>query len=394
MKKVLAINSGSSSFKYQLFAVKSERVLAKGMADRVGLSASTFSIKLADGSEHKEKIAVPDQQTAVKILLRFLKKYQVVNDFSEIAGVGHRVVAGGKFFTDSTIIDQRKLQKIFDLTQLAPLHNMAQANGIAAFMKLLPHVPQVGVFDTTYHQSLDPVHYLYSLPYSYYKKYGIRKYGAHGTSVRYIVARASQLLHLNPKQVKMIVCHLGSGASVTAVKNGRSFDTSMGFSPLAGLTMAARSGDVDPSLLQFIMDQEDLDIDQMIEILNEKSGLLGISGVSPDMRDVRKSKSRRARLARTIFVNRLVRYIGAYIAEMGGVQAIVFTAGIGEHDADLRAQVMRSFAFMGVKPDLATNALNGENIITRKGSAIIFLVIPTNEELMIAREVMRLSHLE
>lgn len=394
MKKVLAINSGSSSFKYQLFAVKSERVLAKGMADRVGLSASTFSIKLADGSEHKEKIAVPDQQTAVKILLRFLKKYQVVNDFSEIAGVGHRVVAGGKFFTDSTIIDQRKLQKIFDLTQLAPLHNMAQANGIAAFMNLLPHVPQVGVFDTTYHQSLDPVHYLYSLPYSYYKKYGIRKYGAHGTSVRYIVARASQLLHLNPKQVKMIVCHLGSGASVTAVKNGRSFDTSMGFSPLAGLTMAARSGDVDPSLLQFIMDQEDLDIDQMIEILNEKSGLLGISGVSPDMRDVRKSKSRRARLARAIFVNRLVRYIGAYIAEMGGVQAIVFTAGIGEHDADLRAQVMRSFAFMGVKPDLATNALNGENIITRKGSAITFLVIPTNEELMIAREVTRLAHLE
>lgn len=393
MKKVLAINSGSSSFKFQLFTVKSERPLAKGVAERIGLSDSSFSITLANGQTHIAKIAVPDQKTAVQILLQALKKYQLVHHLSEIAGVGHRIVAGGQFFTKATIIDRDKLQKIFDLTQLAPLHNMDQANDIAAFMRLMPNVPQIGVFDSAYHQSLDPVHYLYSLPYAYYQKYHTRKYGAHGISVCYIVARTSELLHRDPHRMKIIVCHLGSGASITAVKNNRSYDTSMGFSPVAGITMASRSGDVDPSLLSFLMHKKGWDIDQMIAVLNEKSGLKGISGVSADMRDVSKSKTHRARLARQIFINRIVRYIGAYIAEMGGTDAVVFTAGIGEHDAGVRAGVMKAFAFMGVKPDLDKNKQNGENIITRTGSRITFLVVPTNEELMIARAVIRLAHL-
>lgn len=394
MNKVLAINSGSSSFKYKLFSFPDEKVLAEGMADRVGLYGSSFSIKLADGSKHKEKVSIPDQQKAVQLLLENLKKYQVITDLREISGVGHRIVAGGEDFKDSTIIDQNNLHEVYDLKKYAPLHNPAEGAGIQAFIKLLPGVPQVGVFDTSFHQTLDPVHYLYPVPYKYYKKYGARKYGAHGTSVRYITKRTAELLHQNEKELKMIVCHLGSGASVTAVKNGKSYDTSMGFSPVAGIMMANRSGDVDPSLLQFIMDKENLSIDQMVDILNHKSGLLGISGISPDMRDLKYNKDPQAQLARSMYINRVVRYIGAYIAEMGGVDAIIFTAGVGEHDVGVRERVMKAFEFMGVKPDLAINEKNGENIITKPDSKIKFLVVPTNEELIIARDVVRLAHLD
>lgn len=394
MKKVLAINSGSSSFKYQLFSLPDEKVLAKGMADRVGLDGSTFSIKLADGTKNTDKVDIPDQQTAVKLLLENLKKYKAINDLKEIAGVGHRIVAGGEDFTDSTIIDKSNIQKVYDLKEYAPLHNPAEAAGIEAFMELLPGVPQVGVFDTSFHQTLDPVHYLYAVPYKYYQKYKARKYGAHGTSVRYISNRVSELLHQDLKDMKLIVCHLGSGASVTAVKNGKSFDTSMGFSPLAGIMMANRSGDVDPSLLQYIMDKENLSMDEMIKILNNESGLLGISGISPDMRDLKYNKDEKAQLARSMYVNRIVRYIGSYIAEMGGVDAIAFTAGVGEHDVGIRERVMKAFEFMGVKPDLEINEKNGENIITKPDSKIKFLVVPTNEEVMIARDVVRLAHLD
>lgn len=393
MKKVLAINSGSSSFKYKLFSLPDEKVLASGMADRVGLSGSTFSLKLPDGTKHKEKITIPDQQTAVRMLLTTLKKYHIVVDLSEIAGVGHRIVAGGEEFPDSAIIDQNNLQKVYDLKEYAPLHNPAEAAGIEAFMKLLPNVPQVGVFDTSFHQSLDAVHYLYPIPYKYYQKYKARKYGAHGTSVRYITRRTAELLHQKAEDLKLIVCHLGSGASITAVKSGKSYDTSMGFSPLAGIMMANRSGDVDPSLLQFVMGKEHLSMDQMIDILNHKSGLLGISQISPDMRDLKYNKDKRAQLARSMYINRIVRYIGSYIAEMGGVDAIIFTAGVGEHDVGVRERVMKAFAFMGVKPDLEVNQKNGEHVITKPDSTIKFLVVPTDEELMIARDVVRLAHL-
>lgn len=393
MEKVLAINSGSSSFKYKLFSLPDEKVIAKGMADRVGLDYASFEIKLADGTKHVEKTEIPDQEAAVSLLLKFLKQFNVVEDLNEIVGVGHRVVNGGEFFKDSTIITKENLQEIYELEDYAPLHNPAEGRGIEAFMNVLPNVPQVAVFDTTYHRALDPVHYLYSLPYEYYEKYGVRKYGAHGTSVRYVAPRAADMMGKDLKDLKLIVCHLGSGASITAVKDAKSYDTSMGFSPLAGITMATRSGDIDPSLIQHLMHVEHKSMDEMIYMLNHKSGLLGLSGISPDMRDVRESDSDRAKLARNIFINRIVRYVGSYIAEMGGVDGIIFTAGIGEHDMGVREAVMDAFKYMGVDPDYEANNKISEGFITKPDSKVKVMVIPTNEELMIERDVVRLTHI-
>ena len=285
MKKILVINAGSSSFKFKVFSFPKEDVIAEGMADRVGLDDSSFEIKLTDKTKHSEEVNIPDQTTAVKILLNNLKKYQVINDLAEIIGIGHRIVAGGETFKKSTLINKDNLQKIYDLKEYAPLHDEAEADVIKAFLELLPNVPEIAVFDTAFHQSLDPVHYLYSLPYKYYEKYKARKYGAHGTSVRFVIQEAAKLLDKPLDQLKLIVCHLGSGASITAVKNGKSLDTSMGFTPLAGITMSSRSGDVDPSVLAYIMKKEHINMSQMIDILNHKSGLLGISEISPDMRD-------------------------------------------------------------------------------------------------------------
>lgn len=393
MEKVLAINSGSSSFKYKLFSLPDEKVIAKGMADRVGLDDASFEIKLADGTKHVEKTEISDQEAAVSLLLKFLKQFNVVEDLNEIVGVGHRVVNGGEFFKDSTIITKENLHKIYELEDYAPLHNPAEGRGIEAFMNVLPNVPQVAVFDTTYHRALDPVHYLYSLPYEYYEKYGVRKYGAHGTSVRYVAPRAADMMGKDLKDLKLIVCHLGSGASITAVKDAKSYDTSMGFSPLAGITMATRSGDIDPSLIQHLMHVEHKSMDEMIYMLNHKSGLLGLSGISPDMRDVRESDSDRAKLARNIFINRIVRYVGSYIAEMGGVDGIIFTAGIGEHDMGVREAVMDAFKYMGVDPDYEANNKISEGFITKPDSKVKVMVIPTNEELMIERDVVRLTHI-
>ena len=393
MEKVLAINSGSSSFKYKLFSLPDEKVIAKGMADRVGLDYASFEIKLADGTKHVEKTEIPDQEAAVSLLLKFLKQFNVVEDLNEIVGVGHRVVNGGEFFKDSTIITKENLHEIYELEDYAPLHNPAEGRGIEAFMNVLPNVPQVAVFDTTYHRALDPVHYLYSLPYEYYEKYGVRKYGAHGTSVRYVAPRAADMMGKDLKDLKLIGCHLGSGASITAVKDAKSYDTSMGFSPLAGITMATRSGDIDPSLIQHLMHVEHKSMDEMIYMLNHKSGLLGLSGISPDMRDVRESDSDRAKLARNIFINRIVRYVGSYIAEMGGVDGIIFTAGIGEHDMGVREAVMDAFKYMGVDPDYEANNKISEGFITKPDSKVKVMVIPTNEELMIERDVVRLTHI-
>ena len=393
MEKVLAINSGSSSFKYKLFSLPDEKVIAKGMADRVGLDYASFEIKLADGTKHVEKTEIPDQEAAVSLLLKFLKQFNVVEDLNEIVGVGHRVVNGGEFFKDSTIITKENLHEIYELEDYAPLHNPAEGRGIEAFMNVLPNVPQVAVFDTTYHRALDPVHYLYSLPYEYYEKYGVRKYGAHGTSVRYVAPRAADMMGKDLKDLKLIVCHLGSGASITAVKDAKSYDTSMGFSPLAGITMATRSGDIDPSLIQHLMHVEHKSMDEMIYMLNHKSGLLGLSGISPDMRDVRESNSDRAKLARNIFINRIVRYVGSYIAEMGGVDGIILTAGIGEHDMGVREAVMDAFKYMAVDPDYDANNKISEGFITKPDSKVKVMVIPTNEELMIERDVVRLTHI-
>lgn len=393
MKKVLAINSGSSSFKYKLFSLPDEKVIASGMADRVGLDNASFEIKLADGTKHVEKTEIADQEAAVNLLIKFLKQFNVVDDLHEIVGVGHRVVNGGEYFDDSTIITKENLPKIYELEDYAPLHNPAEGRGIEAFMNVLPEVPQVAVFDTTYHRALDPVHYLYSLPYEYYEKYGVRKYGAHGTSIRYTAPHAAKMLGKDLKDLKLIICHLGSGASITAVKDGKSYDTSMGFSPIAGITMATRCGDIDPSLIQHLMHVEGKSMDEMIHILNHKSGLLGLSGISPDMRDIRESDTDRAKLARKIFINRIVRYVGSYIAEMGGVDAIIFTAGIGEHDMGVRKEVMDAFKYMGVEPDYEANEENGEHFITKPDSKVKAMVIPTNEELIIERDVVRLTNI-
>ncbi len=393
MKKVLAINSGSSSFKYKLFSLPDEKVIASGMADRVGLDNASFEIKLADGTKHVEKIEIADQEAAVNLLIKFLKQFNVVDDLHEIVGMGHRVVNGGEYFDDSTIITKENLPKIYELEDYAPLHNPAEGRGIEAFMNVLPEVPQVAVFDTTYHRALDPVHYLYSLPYEYYEKYGVRKYGAHGTSIRYTAPHAAKMLGKDLKDLKLIICHLGSGASITAVKDGKSYDTSMGFSPIAGITMATRCGDIDPSLIQHLMHVEGKSMDEMIHILNHKSGLLGLSGISPDMRDISESDTERAKLARKIFINRIVRYVGSYIAEMGGVDAIIFTAGIGEHNMGVRKEVMDAFKYMGVEPDYEANEENGEHFITKPDSKVKVMVIPTNEELIIERDVVRLTNI-
>lgn len=394
LKKILAINCGSSSFKYKLFNLDDESVIAEGMADRVGIPGSNFTIEYK-GDKRKLDKAIPDQKTAVSTLLEQLQAVHAVNDLSEIVGVGHRIVAGGETFKDSALITKDNLHEVYDLVEYAPLHNKPEADAIKAFLDLLPNAAQVGVFDSAFHQTMDPVHYLYPIPYEYYQKYKARKYGAHGTSVRYVSARAAEMMHKDLKDLKLIVCHLGSGASVTAVKNGKSYDTSMGFSPLGGIMMGTRSGDVDASVLQFVMDKEHISIDQMIEILNHKSGLLGVSGISSDMRDITKhAGEKRADLALKMFNNRVIRFVGAYMAELNGADAIVFTAGIGEHDSAVRKQVSEAFSYMGVKIDDKANATNGEKFISTDDSSVKVLVIPTNEELMIERDVVRLAHLK
>lgn len=397
MKKILAINSGSSSFKYKLFNYPSEEVVAQGQAQRIGLAGATFSLKLADGSKYESSIKIPDHKTAIQLLLTWLPKYNVINDLKEIAGIGHRVVAGGEIFSESALIDKEKLQQIYDLSDYAPLHNPYEADGIRDFMQLLPGVPQVAVFDTSFHHTLDPVHYLYSLPYKYYEKYRARKYGAHGTSVRYVSHRAAELLNKPFNELKMIVCHLGNGASITAIKDGKSYDTSMGFSPVAGITMSTRSGDIDPSVLQYVMKKENIsDFNKMINILNNKSGILGISDYSPDMRDIRKKAAAgdvKAKLAKDIFVNRIIKYIGSYYVDMGGLDALVFTAGIGENESLYRQAIVDKLSVLGLKIDEKANSVNGEKVISAVDSKAKILIIPTNEELVIARDVVRLAQI-
>ncbi|QNQ82336.1 acetate kinase [Lactobacillus sp. PV037] len=394
MKSVLAINTGSSSFKFKLFALKDEEVLAEGMADRIGMTDASFTLTGRNKQKYVQNVEIPTQEAAVELLISALKKYKIINNLNEIIGIGHRIVAGGESFQDSTLITQDNLQEIFDLGEYAPLHNRIEGQVVKKFMDLLPGVPEVGVFDTSFHQTLDPIHYLYSVPYKWYKKYGVRKYGAHGTSIRYVSQRAAQLMHKNLADLKLIVCHLGSGASITAVKNGKSYDTSMGFSPVAGITMSSRSGDVDPSLLEYVMEKEKIPMKKMIDILETKSGLLGISELSKDMRDIKHNlNNRQALLARNIFKNRILRYVGAYITEMAGADAIIFTAGIGEHDSGVRQSVMEGLKIFGLVPDLKANELNKEGIISKPESKIKALIIPTNEELMIERDVVRVTNL-
>ncbi|GEO78483.1 acetate kinase (acetokinase) [Companilactobacillus mindensis DSM 14500] len=394
MSKIMAVNSGSSTLKWKLYTVPDEKVIAKGMVDRLGLSDSVFEVEF-DGKKISEMGDIPDHTTAVNKMLDKLIDLKIINSYDEITGVGHRVVAGGSIFKDSAIVTPRVVQQIRNLSEFAPLHNPGQAAGIDAFEKILPDVPQVAVFDTSFHQTMDPVNYLYSIPYEYYEKYGVRKFGAHGTSHRYVSQAAADYLHKPLNDLKIISCHLGSGASIDAIEDGKSVDTSMGFTPLAGITMSTRSGDIDPSLVAYLMQKLKItDPTEMVKILNTKSGLLGISGVSPDMRDLlaTRDENDRSDLAIKIYVNRIVKYIGSYIALLGGTDVLIFTAGTGAKNAEIRADIANSFNYMGVKIDKKANEDgHGTRVISTKDSTVQVMVVPTDEELMIVRDVIRLT---
>lgn len=394
MSKIMAVNSGSSTLKWKLYTVPGEKVVAKGMVDRLGLSDSVFEVEFG-GKKISEMGDIPDHTTAVNKMLDKLIDLKIIDDYSEITGVGHRVVAGGSIFKDSAVVTPRVIQQIKNLSEFAPLHNSGQAAGIEAFERILPDVPQVAVFDTSFHQTMDPVNYLYSIPYEYYEKYGVRKFGAHGTSHRYVSQAAADYLHVPLNDLKIISCHLGSGSSIDAIEDGKSIDTSMGFTPLAGITMSTRSGDIDPSLVAYLMQKLKItDPSEMVKILNTKSGLLGISGVSPDMRDLlaTRAENDRSDLAIKIFINRIVKYIGSYIAMLKGTDVIIFTAGVGAGNAEIRADIANSFNYMGVKIDNERNENGtGTRLISTDDSTVKVLVVPTDEELMIVRDVIRLT---
>lgn len=396
MPKVIAINAGSSSLKFQLFNMPSEEVLTKGVVERIGFEDAIFNITL-NGEKIKEVTSIPNHAVAVKMLLDKLIELGIIQSFDEIEGIGHRVVHGGEKFSDSVLITGETLKEIEDLSDLAPLHNPANVVGIKAFREVLPNVPAVAVFDTAFHQTMPEQSFLYSLPYEYYEKFGIRKYGFHGTSHKYVTQRAAELLGRPIEQLRLISCHLGNGASIAAVEGGKSIDTSMGFTPLAGVAMGTRSGNIDPALIPYIMQKTGKTAEEVIDILNKKSGMLGLTGFSSDLRDIEEAASkgdRRAELALEVFAGRIHKYIGSYAARMCGVDAIIFTAGIGENSYVVRAKVLRGLEFMGVYWDPALNKVRGkEAFINYPHSPVKVLVIPTNEEVMIARDVMRLANL-
>lgn len=390
MDKTIAINAGSSSLKFQLYEMPAETVITKGIVERIGLKDSIFTISVGD-EKVTEIVDIPDHEVAVQMLLEKLLEHKIISSYDEITGVGHRVVHGGEVFPESVVIDDQVIEKIEGLSELAPLHNPANVIGIKAFRKVLPNIVSVAVFDTAFHQTMPPASFLYSLPYSYYENYGIRKYGFHGTSHKYVSERAAELLGRPIEELRLITCHLGNGASIAAIEGGKSMDTSMGFTPLAGVSMGTRSGNIDPALIPYIMEKTDKTAEQVLDVLNKESGMLGVSGISSDLRDLEKAAAEgndRAELALEVFVDRIHKYIGSYAARMNGVDAIIFTAGIGENSTFIREKVLRGLEFMGVYWDQALNQIHGEEaFINYPHSPVKVIVIPTNEELMIARDV-------
>lgn len=394
MAKIIAINAGSSSLKFQLFDMPSESVITKGLIERIGLDDAVFNITV-NGEKQTETTDIPNHTVAVELLLSKLTNLGIIESLNEIEGVGHRVVHGGEEFSDSVLINAEILQKIESLSEIAPLHNPANITGIKAFKEVLPNVPAIAVFDTAFHQTMPESSYLYSLPYEYYEKYGVRKYGFHGTSHKYVSERASEMLGRPLDQLRLISCHLGNGASIAAIQGGKSIDTSMGFTPLAGVTMGTRSGDIDPALIPYLMEKTNTTAEEVVDVLNKKSGMLGITGFSSDLRDIELQAAEgneRAEIALSIFASHIHKYIGSYAARMSGVDAIIFTAGIGENSDVIRARVLTGLEFMGVYWDPALNSLRGdERYISYPHSPVKVMVIPTDEEVMIARDVVRLS---
>lgn len=390
----MAINAGSSSLKFQLFEMPSEQVITKGLVERIGLKNSTFTLSV-EGKKVSETLHIPNHEVAVGLLLEKLIHHRIIGSFEEIDGVGHRVVHGGEVFSDSVLITEDVIEEIEKLSDLAPLHNPANSTGIKAFRQILSEVPAVAVFDTAFHQTMSAGSYMYSLPFEYYEKYGIRKYGFHGTSHKYVSQRAAEMIGRPIEQLRLISCHLGNGASITAIKGGKSIDTSMGFTPLAGVTMGTRSGNIDPALIPYIMEKTGKTADEVLDVLNKKSGILALSGFSSDLRDIQVEADKgndRAELALEVFADRIHKYIGSYTAKMGGVDGIIFTAGIGENSQTIRGRILDGLEFMGVYWDEDLNRTLGvEAFINAPYSPVKVMVIPTNEEIMIVRDTVKIA---
>ena len=394
---VLVINCGSSSLKFQLINAETEKVLAKGLCERIGIDGR-LTYQPAGGEKEKSDLAMPTHTEAIQFVIDALtnEKTGVVKSLDEIGAVGHRVVHGGEKFASSVVITDEVKKAVEECNDLAPLHNPANLIGVAACEKLMPGTPMVAVFDTAFHQTMPEKAYMYGLPYEYYEKYKVRRYGFHGTSHSFVSKRAAEVMGKSYDEVKTIVCHLGNGSSVSAVLNGKCVDTSMGLTPLEGLVMGTRSGDIDPAIMEFIAKKENLDIEGVMEVLNKKSGVFGISGgLSSDFRDLTDAMNagdKKAKIAMDVFSYRVAKYIGSYAAAMNGVDAIVFTAGIGENDDYVREEVCKYLGYLGVDFDSEVNTgLRGKEAeLTKEGSKVKVFVIPTNEELAIARETLAL----
>ena len=395
--KILVLNCGSSSIKYALYNMDDKSVMTSGGAERVGLDGAFVKVKLADGSKKQIMHDIPEHTEGVKFIFSLLTdpKIGVIKDLSEIDAVGHRMVHGGEKFNKSVILNDEVLETFEQCSSLAPLHNPANLKGVRAVSELMPHLPQVGVFDTAFHQTMPAKAYMYAIPYELYEKYGVRRYGFHGTSHRYVSQRVCDFLGVDPKEKKVITCHVGNGGSIAAVKYGECVDTSMGLTPLEGLMMGTRSGDIDAGAVSFIEKTLGLDADGVSSLLNKKSGVLGVTGISSDMREIDAAAAKgdqKAILALEMYNYRIKKYIGSYAAAMGGVDIIVFTAGVGENQAEMREDVCKDMEWMGIKIDTAINAgIHGqEAVISTPDSKVTVVVVPTDEELMIASDTMSL----
>ena len=395
--KILVLNCGSSSIKYALYDMDTMKVMTSGGAERVGLEGAFVKVKMADGTKKQIMHDIPEHTEGVKFILSLLTDPEtgVIKSLDEIGAVGHRMVHGGEKFNKSVLLDDEVLKVFEECSELAPLHNPANLKGVRAVAELMPHLPQVGVFDTAFHQTMPDYAYMYAIPYELYEKYGIRRYGFHGTSHRYVSKRACDFLGVDYEKKNIITCHIGNGGSVAAVKGGKCVDTSMGLTPLEGVMMGTRSGDIDGGAVAFIEKKLGLDADGISDLLNKKSGVLGITGISSDMREIDAAAAKgdkKAALALKMYNYRIKKYIGAYAAAMGGVDIVVFTAGVGENQSSMRSEVCKGMEWMGIKIDEAVNSKTRgeEKIISSADSKVTVVVIPTDEELMIAKDTMNL----
>lgn len=392
--KVLVLNCGSSSIKYKLFDMKNKEVIAQGGIEKIGLKGSFLKLTLPNGEKKVLEKDIPEHTVGVEFILNTLvnPEYGAIKSLEEINAVGHRMVHGGEKFSESVLLTQEVLDAFAACNDLAPLHNPANLKGVSAISAILPNVPQIGVFDTAFHQTMPDYAYMYAIPYELYKKYGVRRYGFHGTSHRYVSKRVCEYLGVSPEGTKIITCHIGNGASISAIKDGKCMDTSMGLTPLEGLIMGTRSGDIDAGAVTFIMDKEKLNATEVSDLLNKKSGVFGISGVSSDMRELEAAVAAgnpKAILAEKMYFYRMKKYIGAYAAALGGVDIIVFTGGVGENQTNCRSAVCEGLDFMGIKVDDTKNKVRGEEaVVSSDDSRVKVVVIPTDEELLIASDTM------